>query len=129
VLIQPNDTFAIMPIVVYQRTRDGDPDHGWDEWLSFGARPQFFFSRRVSLALEAGLDHTRSGAGLYDGWLGKLTIAPQIGVGRKFFSRPVLRAFLTYATWSDEFRGAVGGVPYGNTTDGITYGVQAESWW
>ena len=48
----------------------------------------------------------------YDGWLRKFTIAPQIGAGRKFFSRPVLRAFLTYADWSDGFRGLVGGPAY-----------------
>lgn len=48
----------------------------------------------------------------YDGWLRKLTIAPQIGAGRKFESRPVLRVFLTYANWSAEFRGLVGGIPY-----------------
>jgi maltoporin len=129
VLIQPNDTFAIMPIFVYQRTRDGDPRHGWDEWVSLGARPQIFFTKRLSLAFEAGLDHTHSGAGLYDGWLGKFTIAPQIGAGRKFFSRPVLRAFLTYATWSDALRGAVGGIPFRDRTSGFTYGVQAETWW
>lgn len=38
--------------------------------------------------------------------------APQIGAGRKFFSRPVLRVFLTYARWSDGFRGFVGGIPF-----------------
>jgi maltoporin len=129
VLIQPSDSFAIMPIFIYQRTRDGDPRHGWDEWVSLGARPQVFFTKRLSLALEAGLDHTKSGAGLEGGWLGKFTIAPQIGAGRKFFSRPVLRAFLTYATWSDALRGAVGGIPFRGRTDGFTYGVQAETWW
>src|SRR4029077_15062409 len=69
VLIQPNDTFAIMPIFVYQRTRDGDPRHGWDEWVSFGARPMLFFGKYVSLALEGGLDHTRTAVGPYEGWL------------------------------------------------------------
>lgn len=129
VLIQRSDSFAIMPIFIYQRTRDGDPRHGWDEWVSFGARPQAFFTDRLSLALEAGLDHTRSGSGAYEGWLGKFTIAPQLGAGRKFFSRPVLRAFLTYATWSDGLRGAVGGIPFQDRTSGFTYGVQAETWW
>ena len=129
VLLQPNDSFAIMPIFIYQRTRDGNPEHGWDEWVSFGARPQVFFTKRVSLAFEAGFDHTHSGVGQYAGWLQKFTLAPQIGAGRKFFSRPVLRAFLTYAHWSDGFRGLVGGVPYSNDTSGLTYGVQAETWW
>ncbi len=128
-LLQPNDKFAIMPIFVYQRTRDGIPKHGWNEWISFGARPEYFFNKYLSLAVEAGFDHTRSGTGQYDGWLRKITIAPQLGAGNKFFSRPVLRAFFTYASWSNGLRGYVGGVPYQDGTSGVTYGVQAETWW
>ena len=128
VLYQPNDKFAIMPIFVYQRSRDGNPQHDWNQWVSFGARPEVFFNKYISLAFEGGFDHTHS-LGQYDGWLRKVTIAPQIGAGPKFFSRPVLRTFLTYANWSDGLRGYVGGVPYQNRTNGLTYGVQAETWW
>lgn len=128
-LLQPNDRFAIMPIFVYQRTKDGNPQHGWDQWVSFGARPEIFFTHHLSLAIEGGFDHTRSQSGGYDGWLRKITIAPQIGAGRKFFDRPVLRAFLTYGDWSDGLRGFVGGVPFANKTNGFTYGIQAEHWW
>jgi len=128
-LLQPNDRFAIMPIFVFQRTRDGVPHHGWDEWVSLGARPEIFFTKNLSLAVEGGFDHTHSASGLYGGWLRKITVAPQIGVGRKFFSRPVLRTFLTYANWSDGLKGYVGGIPYLHNTNGLTYGVQAETWW
>jgi maltoporin len=130
ILIQPSDKFAIMPIFVYQRTQDGNPLHPWQQWVSFGARPEIFFSKHVSVAFEAGFDHTHSqNAPLYDGWLRKFTIAPQIGAGRKFSSRPVLRAFLTYGNWSDGLRGFVGGIPFQNRTNGLTYGVQGETWW
>jgi len=128
VLFQPNETFAIMPIFIYQRTKDGNPQHDWNQWVSFGARPEIFFTEHVSLAIEGGFDHTRSGSGQFDGWLRKVTIAPQIGAGRKFFSRPVLRAFLTYANWSNGLLGFVGGIPFQNRTNGLTYGVQAETW-
>src|SRR5271165_3948072 len=137
-VFQPNDIFAIMPTFVFQRTKDGNPLHPWDEWISFGARPEVFLTDHISLAFEAGFDHTHCLAGCvnqaanpigpYNGWLRKFTIAPQIGAGRKFFSRPVLRTFLTYANWSDGFRGLVGGVPYLKRTSGLTYGVQAETW-
>ena len=127
-LYQPNERFAIMPIFIYQRYKDGNPQHGWNEWVSFGARPQVFFTKYISLAFEGGFDHTNS-PGQFDGWLRKFTIAPQIGAGRKFYSRPVLRAFLTYASWSDGFRGLVGGIPYFDRTNGLTYGLQAETWW
>jgi len=134
-LFQPNDRFAIMPIFLYQRSKDGNPQHDWNQWTSFGARPEVFFTKYLSLAFEAGFDHTaghvitQNGTPYVDGWLRKFTIAPQIGAGRKFFSRPVLRAFLTYANWSNGFRGFVGGVPYQDRTSGLTYGVQAEAWW
>jgi len=119
-----------MPIFVYQRTKDGNPQHPWQQWVSFGARPEVFFTKYLSLAFEGGVDHTHSQiAPVYDGWLRKFTIAPQIGAGRKFFSRPVLRAFMTYANWSDGLRGFVGGTPFQNRTSGLTYGVQAETWW
>jgi maltoporin len=130
VVVQPNQRFAIMPIFVYQRIKDGDPQHPWQQWVSFGARPEVFFTKYLSLAFEGGVDHTHSQiAPIYDGWLRKFTIAPQIGAGRKFFSRPVLRAFMTYANWSDGLRGFVGGTAFQNRTSGLTYGVQAETWW
>ncbi len=127
-VIQPNDRFAVMPIFIYQRTKDGNPQHDWVQWASFGVRPEVFFTKHISLTGDCGFDHTHL-PGSYDGWLRKCTIAPQIGAGRKFFSRPVLRAFVTYANWSDGFRGLVGGVPFQNRTNGMTYGVQAEHWW
>ena len=138
VLIQPNDRFAIMPIVVYQRSKDGNPQHEWSQWVLFGARPEVFFNKYLSLAFEGGFDHTHSRTPVantngvlnqYDGWLRKFTIAPQIGAGREFFSRPVFRVFLTSANWSNGLRGFVGGAPYLNKTSGLTYGVQAETWW
>jgi maltoporin len=128
-LLQPNDQFAIMPIFIYQRTHDGNPSHGANQWISFGARPEVFFSKYISLAFEGGADYTSSDQAGYEGWLRKFTIAPQIGAGRKFTSRPALRVFLTYANWSSGFRGLVGGVPYADRTNGLTYGVQTETWW
>jgi len=128
-LLQPNDKFAIMPVFVYQRTQNGIPQYGWNQWISIGGRPQVFFTDHLSLAFESGFDHTSSANGLYDGWLRKFTIAPQIGAGRQFFSRPVLRLFVTYASWSNGLRGLVGGVPFQDGTSGFAYGVQAEAWW
>ena len=136
VLFQPNDKFAIMPIFVFQRMRDGNPQHPWESWVSFGARPEWFFTKYLSVAFEAGFDHTDTflvgpagNLNNFDGWLRKFTVAPQIGAGRKFFSRPVLRTFLTYASWSNGFKGLVGGIPFEDRTSGLTYGVQAETWW
>lgn len=128
-VFQPNKYFAIQPVVVYQEQFGGVPQNAANTWLSFGARPVFFFTEHVSLAFEAGFDKTHSGTGQYDGWLRKFTIAPQLGAGREFFSRPVLRAFVTYANWSDGLEGYVGGPTYRNRTSGFNFGLQGETWW
>jgi len=128
-VIQPNKRFAIMPIAVYQRHKDGIPLHGTGRWLSFRRAAGGLFYRSCFTSCRGGFDRVWSGQHLYNGWLRKFTIAPEIGSGREFFSRPVLRLFLTYGNWSDGLMGYVGGIPYQNKTNGVTYGVQAETWW
>ena len=128
-LIQPNQKFAILPLFLYERRKDGNPADGVNHWFSFGARPVYFFAPHLSLAFESGFDRTTSGTGAYSGWLRKYTIAPQIGAGRLYFDRPVLRVFYTYASWSNGFRGLVGGPTYLNATQGMSYGVQVETNW
>ena len=128
VVLQPNDKFAVMPIFLFQRMKNLNTSNDWMQWVSFGVRPEVFLTKHVSLTGDCGFDHTHL-PGSYEGWLRKCTFAPQIGADRKFFGRPVLRVFVTYANWSNGFRGLVGGVPFENQTTGLTYGVQAEHWW
>ena len=128
VVLQPNDRFAVMPIFLFQRMKNVNTQNDWMQWVSFGVRPEVFLTRHLSLTGDCGFDHTHL-PGSYEGWLRKCTFAPQIGADRKFFGRPVLRAFVTYANWSNGFRGLVGGVPFENAAKGLTYGVQVEHWW
>ena len=85
-------------------------------------------SRYFSLELEAGLDHTIQSDGA-SGSLMKLTLAPQITPGIAALSRPSLRAYVTYARWSDDFVGLVAPVLYGAEDNGFAAGVQIETWW
>ena len=34
------------------------PGHGFNDWVSFGVRPEVFFTKYISLAFEGGFDHT-----------------------------------------------------------------------
>ena len=63
------------------------------------------------------------------GSLVKLTLAPQITPAFKFLSRPSLRAFVTWAHWSDSFRGRIATATNPNAVQGSAFGVQMESWW
>lgn len=108
---------------------------GKQKWISYGARPQYHFNDRWSLAVDFGHDEVKPD-GASRRTLNKITIAPQISAGRQFFSRPVLRAFYTYARWNDAAQAAAPagdtlsatGV-FGSSTNGSTFGIQAEAWW
>jgi maltoporin len=127
--IQPWKHFAMQAVALYDKIHYGGPDSD-NRWISVGARSVFFFNDRFSMALETGVDWTKSDPLDTEGHLWKVTFAPLvISRGEKFFSRPQLRAYVTYAGWSDDFKGYVGGTPYQDDTRGLSYGIQAEAWW
>ena len=41
----------------------------------------------------------------------------------------MLGAFVTWAAWTDGFVGAVAPVRYGTATNGLSAGMQIETWW
>ncbi|MCB1132627.1 MAG: carbohydrate porin [Verrucomicrobiae bacterium] len=128
VVVKPADHFSVGGSFVYQFTDFGgnvDDQH----WLSGGVRPIWHLNDVFSIALETGVDWVSDVPGGTGGTLGKITLAPQVSLGDQFFSRPVLRTFLTYALWDDDLKGSVGGPDYATETSGFTWGVQMESWW
>ena len=123
-----SDHFSIGPALVYQLTDYDDADE-LVHWASAGVRPILHFNKYFSLAFEGGVDWVKNTGQDTSDYLYKLSLAPQVALGNRFFSRPVIRGFVTYAHWGDDFRGAVGGNDYVNKNDGLTYGVQMEAWW
>lgn len=123
-----SDAFSLSGLFVYQYT-DYGTGFGNNTWASAGVRPVFHFNEKVSLAFEAGLDYIDDEELAVSDTLLKLTIAPQIAVGKFFDSRPVIRAYATWANWGDEFEGLVGGNDYILETSGANFGVQMETWW
>jgi maltoporin len=128
ITIQPWRHFSMQLVGLYEDTKYGGPNSR-NLWASTGVRPIYHFNDRFSVALETGVDWTKSDPLGTEGSLWKITLAPQVSRGGRFFSRPVIRLFVTYAVWSDDFKGLVGGTPYANATDGLSYGIQAEAWW
>jgi len=130
---QPNDKFAMMYSLIYDTYDSGADEDSFVYWYSVGARPTYYFDKNWSFALEAGYDYTigeGQGEGGSDlkGSVTKFTFAPQLALDNVFFARPVLRAFVTYAFWSDEFENIVGGSANANETAGLNFGFQVEAW-
>ncbi len=127
-VIKPSEQFAIGSALIYQFTDYGGnaPDQ---HWVSAGIRPIWFINDWFNIALETGVDWTSDSLTGESGVLGKITLAPQISLGSEFFTRPVIRGFITYAQWSDGLEGSVGGLDYADATSGFTWGLQMESWW
>lgn len=117
----------------YGRANFGGDDN---TWTSAGIRPQYNFNDNFSIAVEAGYDTGKTDSGIKPK-IAKLTVAPQISLAKGFWARPVFRAFVTYAKWNDDARSQAGagstsigpnGV-FGDKRNGMTYGLQVESWW
>jgi len=124
----PSRYFSVGPVVVAQATQysnDTRPQY----WVSAGVRPIVHLHDHFNIAFEGGLDWVDDQEADLNGSLLKLTVAPQISIDRLFMSRPVIRAFFTYAHWTDELEGQVGGQDYLSMQDGINWGAQMEAWW
>mgnify|MGYP001944312164 FL=1 len=128
VVVKPWECVSLGTALVYQYTDFGSnlPEQ---HWVSAGLRPIWHLNEWASIAFEGGFDWISNSPNGSSGSLGKFTIAPQVSLGDEFYSRPVLRAFLTYAFWNDGQRGQVGGTDYALETEGFSWGVQMESWW
>lgn len=127
-VIQLKEHFAIQPVGGVTWYKPGEAGVGYYRWLTFGARPIYSFNTHMSIAAELGFENVVTPTGVR-GWLRKLSLAPQIAPTPDFFSRPVLRAFVTLASWSPSLQGIVGGPAYATRTSGLSAGLQVESWW
>lgn len=129
-VLAPMDNFSFMYDVIYQTTDSGADDYSKADWASAGVRPLYNFTKNFGLALEAGVDYTKTeyAGGDVKGTLGKLTICPEIRIDSNFWARPVLRGFVTLAKWSSDFEGAIGGPAYADKTAGMNWGFQMEAW-
>lgn len=102
-------------------------------WFSIGFRYLYYLDKHFNLALEAGNDYMKNNRSGIEGSLQKITFSPQISLDYGYYSRPVLRPFITYAHWSENFNGMVGVSDFNTRllkrNNGISFGLQLEVWW
>jgi len=120
--------FSMLGVVLYQRLDNNMPQNHILHWFSAGVRPVWFINRYFALVTETGMDYT-SQEGLDRGTLWKITLAPQISPLNKILTRPAIRAYVSYARWSEAFVGSVASVSYPDSRQGLSMGLQMEVWW
>jgi maltoporin len=125
--ISPN--WSLGTAFIYEDKDSKEFDNTDQTWISLGVRPYWFISKNFRIPLELGWDYVDNKALDTTGSLVKATIAAEFALERGFWERPVLRLFGTYANWSDEFKGQIGGETYADETNGWSVGIQAEHWW
>jgi maltoporin len=102
------------------------------KWTSIGGRPTWFFTKHLSLAAEIGQDRFKVDGDATTRVLTKKTLALQISPQSSFWSRPVIRLFVTKANWNAQANSwnLIGEGTFGpNKLTGTTMGAQIEAWW
>jgi len=138
-VFRPLEQLSVGTMMGYQYTEYGDYAP-YQQWATAGVRPIWHFTDSFNIALEAGVDWVSRSTWTVPyggtivparrgGMLGKITLAPEISFGDQFFSRPVIRAFVTYGFWGGGLEGQVGGADYARNTSGWSWGLQMETWW
>ncbi len=121
--------WAMQSALIWERRNSAAFDGAERTWISAGTRPMWFASGNWRLVGEAGYDRVINHATNRAGEMRKLSAALEWADAPGYFSRPVLRAYLTHAKWSETFRGEIGGPTFGNALHGWSAGLQMESWW
>ena len=128
--VQPSEMFGLEFVALAQR--DKSDAGGSSTWTTLGVRPVYALTRNFKLVFELGTDRVSVPNGPAQR-LTKLTFAPTISAGPGLFSRPELRAFVTYGKWNDAATASVNaannsGPVYNNRTSGASAGFQLETW-
>ena len=130
--IQPTPEWSAEMIAIVQRDKS-DATGGSSTWTTLGVRPVYAVNDNFTLPFELGTDKVTTTTGGAAQRLTKLTFAPTLTAGKGYWSRPELRAFVTYGKWNDAATAAVNkanesGPVYGNATSGTSFGLQVETW-
>lgn len=130
------DTFGFLGVIAYQNKFYGVKTPQGNDRVMSHLNVTGRFSRYLGENFRFTWDNSYDYVDITDdahGSLFKFTISPEFSWKKGMFSRPSLRPFITYATWSQDLKGKVG-VFNGNNiladkTGGFTAGLQLELWW
>ncbi|HJV39607.1 MAG TPA: carbohydrate porin [Geothrix sp.] len=130
--IKPVSNLEMQGVVQYRKQNGkGTMEGTTNAWTSVGVRPTYFFTKHFSVAYEVGFDKLKFDNEDEARKLLKNTIALQWSPQASFWSRPVIRLFVTRADWNKNANNwnLIGEGQFGNSLQGLTFGAQVEAWW
>ena len=92
----------------YELAHSGGTTSIKNSWNNFGLRPIYYITEHYHLATEYGYsivqndgDVNNDGSLVGRRTLSRVTLAPEVALGSGLFTRPVIRAFVTYCAWNE----------------------------
>jgi maltoporin len=141
------DKWSLAVGLIYEDADNGLDANTHSRWISAGIRPVYYFTDHYHLVFEAGhssvkvdSDTGTGGAAVGERTLDRVTLAPEVAIGKGFFARPVIRAYVTHTWWNKANQDVgntdslVGALNANNITalngkaDETQVGVEAEVW-
>lgn len=102
-----SEKWAIQAAAVYEDADSGASTANKSNWTSLGVRPLYYFSNHYRIQGELGYSVVRddsevdgSGNAAGNRNLTRLTIAPEVAFGKGYYTRPVIRFYVTYSSWN-----------------------------
>ncbi|MNK07423.1 Maltoporin precursor [compost metagenome] len=131
------DRWAILLGAAAEYGNNGVPEDYNHYWYEVGARPIYFVTDRFQWVFELGYslinneaERDGNGDALGGRHLYRVTVAPQLSLGKSIWGRPVLRMFLSYSSWNDENKTFIANTAptFKDKNSGATFGYQFEAW-
>jgi len=145
------DRWSLSVGLIYEDADNGLDTNSHSRWLSAGVRPIYYVTDHFHLVLEAGHSSIKidsetgtGGATAGERTLDRVTFAPEVAIGKGYFARPVIRAYVTHSWWNkanqDVGNTSVGGgslignlnsqgiTALNGKTDETQVGMEAEIW-
>ncbi len=131
------DKWAVMIAAAAEIGGNGTATKNYREWQEVGIRPIYFVTDRFQWVFETGYSRIKndaevaaSGESIGERALGRVSISPQLSIGKSIWMRPVMRAFLSHSFWTTSNRSFIASAAptFKDKNEGTTFGYQFEAW-
>lgn len=132
-----SEKWALMVAAAAEIGDNGTQTKNHREWQEVGVRPTYFVTDRFQWVFEAGYSQIKNDAEVDNNGepigvrgLGRISVAPQLSIGKGIWMRPVMRAFLAHSFWTTSNRSFIDDAAptFKDKNAGTTFGYQFEAW-